>query len=55
MVVDREAVRTRPCVSRVWWPHSPAERTRRHRPGRRARGSRPDLVKRDPRRQQAWE
>lgn len=34
VVVDREAVRTRPCVSRVWWPHSPAERTRRHRPRR---------------------
>ena len=32
--MDREAVRTRPCVSRVWWPHSPAERTRRHRPRR---------------------
>ena len=22
------------CVSRAWWPHSHAERTRRHRPGR---------------------
>ena len=41
------------CVSRAWRPHSHAERTRRHRPGRRARGSRPDLVRRDSRRQQA--
>ena len=30
-MVDREAVRARPCVSRAWWPHSHAERTRRHR------------------------
>ena len=41
------------CAPRAWRPHSHAERTRRHRPGRRARGSRPDLVRRDSRRQQA--
>ena len=27
VVVDRDTVRTRPCVSRAWWPHSPAERS----------------------------
>ena len=35
------------CAPRAWWPHSHAERTGRHCPGRRVRGSCPDLVRRN--------
>ena len=51
--VGRGTVRTRPCVPRARQAAAPPKGPAPPLPGRRARGSRPDLVRRGSRRQQA--
>ena len=51
--VGRGTVRTRPCVPRARQASAPPKGPAPPLPGRRARGSRPDLVRRGSRRQQA--